>query len=133
MRNSLLHVSNRWKVLRDEFYEIDPLDDSIDDERKEMDLFGQEDLFLICKDDFNLDLGWYGQGDEGFFGLYLFKGENWHNCQLLEKRKISEYPSIINVINEFVKNVDLGKYSLVKMEYGSIDDFNTVANFSVLD
>lgn len=34
MKNSLISITDQWEIKRDEFYEIDPLDKSIDDERK---------------------------------------------------------------------------------------------------
>jgi len=85
MKNSLLNISGKWKVLRDEFYEIAPDDNSIDEDKKYNDLFCQEDLLWITNDNYNLDLGWYGDTKDGYFGLYFFRGENWYQCELLEK------------------------------------------------
>jgi len=124
MKNSLLDISDHWEIKRDEFYEIDPLDKSIDDERKFNDLFCQENLLWIRKSDFNLDLGWYGDEDKGHFGLYLFRGANWHYCELLEKRNTNDYNSVIDLINRFIKNVDSGRYEFVETSLGSIDDYS---------
>ena len=81
MKNNSLKISDHWKVLRDEFYEIDPLDKKINDERKYLELFCQEDLLWIQNGDYNIDLGWYGgNSSDGRFGLYLYQGTDWHNC-----------------------------------------------------
>jgi hypothetical protein len=133
MRNSSIHISNLWEVKRDEFYEIDPLDDSIDDERKFNDLFCQEDLLWIKKSDFNIDLGWYGEKEKGHFGLYLYKGTDWHNCQLFEKRNTNNYKSIIDFINQLIKNVDSGRYDSTMVKFTSIDEYSESEVISVLN
>lgn len=122
MKNSLIQISDQWEIKKDEFYEIDPKDESIETERKFNDLFCQEDLLWLQKSNYNLDLGWYSEEDKGHFGLYLYKGEDWHNCQLLEKRNTNDYKSVIDLINGFVKNVDLERYASIDTGVGSIDD-----------
>ncbi|PIB34583.1 hypothetical protein BFP72_03740 [Reichenbachiella sp. 5M10] len=123
MKNPSILISDKWEVKRDVFYEIDPLDKSIDDERKFNDLYFQEDLFWISSGEFNLDLGWYGEGKKGHFILYLYRGNNWHNCQLLEKRITCNYQSIIELVNKFIKNVESGLYERIKTDICSIDDY----------
>jgi len=133
MKNSQLNISENWEIKKDEFLEIDPFDDTIDDQIKFGDLFIREDLLLIEKRDFNIDLGWYGLDNKGHFILYLFKGYDWHNCQLLEKRLINDYQLIIKYLNEFVKNVDSGRYDLIKTKFGAIDDYLEVEYLSVFN
>ena len=123
MKNSLIHISDQWEIKRDEFYEIDPMYDSIDADRKFTDLFCREDLLWIQKSDYNLDVGWYGEENKGHFGLYLYKGEDWHNCQLLEKRNTDDYKSIIDLINRLINNVDSERYESIETGFGSIDDY----------
>lgn len=123
MKNSTINISDQWEIKIDEFYEIDPFDDSVDDERKFNFLYYQEDLLWIQKTDYNIDLGWYGGEDNGLFGLYLYKGKDWHNCKLLEKRITNNYRLVIDLINRFIKNVDLGKYESIEVKLGSIDDY----------
>jgi len=115
MKNSSINISDQWEIKRDEFHEIDPLDKSVDDDIKFNDLFCQEDLLWIKKFDFNLDLGWYGQENKGHFVLYLYKGTDWHNCQLLEKRNTNDYMLVIKLINKFISNVDSGKYDSINV------------------
>lgn len=122
MKNSSIIISDQWEIKRDEFYEIDPMDDSIDAERKFNDLFCQENLLWIQKSDYNLDLGWYGKENKGHFGLYLYKGDDWHNCQLLEKRNTNDYKSVIDLINGLINNVDSERYESIETGVGSIDD-----------
>ena len=122
MKNSSIIISDQWEIKRDEFYEIDPMDDSIDAERKFNNLFCQENLLWIQKSDYNLDLGWYGEENKGHFGLYLYKGDDWHNCQLLEKRNTNDYKSVIDLINGLVNNVDSERYESIETGVGSIDD-----------
>ena len=133
MRNSLIQISELWEIKRDEFYEIDPNDESINDENKYRDLFCQEDLLWIKKSDYNLDLGWYGKGIDGHFGLYLYKGLDWNNCQLLEKRSTNNYKAIIELINRFINNVDSGRYDSTMAKFASIDECSQSEVISLLD
>ena len=133
MKNSLINISDQWKIKRDEFSKIVTLDKSIDDEIKFNKLFCQEDLLWIKKYDFNLDLGWYGEEDKGHFRIYLYKGTDWHNCQLLEKRNLKDYKSVIKLINKFISNVDSGKYDSINLNFSSIDQFSQYAIISVLN
>jgi hypothetical protein len=133
MKNPSIRISNKWTIEKDEFHEIDPLDDSIEEHRKYIDLYIQEDLLLIKNRSYHLDLGWYGGIEEGYFGLYLFRGNSWHSCELLEKRQTKNYNQIIDLINELVKNVDLKKYDSVKTKVGSIDDYMESKNITVLN
>jgi len=133
MKNSFIQITKQWQIIRDEFYEIDPLDNSIDEEKKYNDLFCQEDLLWVQKSDFNIDLGWYGEEEKGYFGLYLYKGIDWHNCQLLEKRNTKDYESIVESINRLIKNVDTGRYHKVDNKLCSIDDYYETEIISVLN
>ncbi len=133
MKNSHLVISQKWIIKQDEFYEIDPSDKSIKNEMKFNNLFCQEDLLSIKKSDFKLDLGWYGGEKKGGFGLYLYKGTDWHNCQLLEKRSTNDYQLVIELINRLIKNVDTGLYDEIDTEFGSIDDYYESEIISVLN
>ena len=132
MKNSLLYISERWEVMKDEFYEIDPFDDSIDDQTKFNDLFCHEDLLWLKKFNYNIDLGWYGEEEKGYFELYLYKGTDWHYCQLLEKRRTSNYKSILACINQLIINVDSGCYDPIITRWASIDDYNEIEIISLL-
>lgn len=80
-----------------------------------------------------MDLGWYGEEHAGYFRLYLYKGNDWHNCQLLEKRKTKEYKSVIDLINRFIDNVNSSRYELIDVNLGSIDDYYLSDTISVLN
>ena len=133
MKNSLLEISEHWETKRDEFYEIDPFDKTIDEDTKFLNLFCQQDLLWIKKSAYNLDLGWYGGSEDGHFGLYLFKGKNWHDCALLEKRNTNDYQLIIQLINHFTQNVDLGRYESINITTGPVDLYLELDSLTVLN
>jgi hypothetical protein len=132
MKNSLLNISEKWKVLRDEFYEIAPDDNYIDEDKKYDDLFCQEDLLWITNDNYNLDLGWYGGNKDGHFGLYFFRGENWHQCELLEKAQTNDYQQIIHLINKIVVDFERELYSKLKTKICSIEDYTDEKQLSLI-
>ena len=123
VKNAKLEVPEEWNVLRDEFYDIDPWDNSISEELKFDNVFVQEDLFLLKLNDYHLDLGWYGDENNGFFELYLFRGEDWHNNLLFEKRRITSYAYLIEMINKIALNVPSGKYDHLNGQLKSMDDY----------
>lgn len=57
-----LNVPTNWKVQRNEFYDIDPFDNSSADDKYAL-IFVQEDMLWLKKDNYNIDMGWY-DGDE---------------------------------------------------------------------
>jgi hypothetical protein len=68
-------------------------------EDKETLIFLQEDMLWITKDDYNIDLGWYG-GDlsraTSGFCLYLYRGNNWNESGLLERFRDRNKADIIS-------------------------------------
>ena len=122
MKNSKIEISEKWTVHRDEFYDVNPWSDSFSNDEKFDNVYAQEDMLLIRLNNFKLDLSWYGGEKEGFFGLHLFHGKDWHNCHLLEKRKISKYDLLIQTIDTIVKNVEIGNYNSIDFKNESIDD-----------
>lgn len=76
----VLEIPLNWKIKRNVFYDINPTDDITEDD-KYNNIYCQEDLLLIKKNDYNIDLGWYGadnlKSDKTGFYLYLFRGLDW--------------------------------------------------------
>ena len=124
MKNSKIKLSSDWKIHRDVFYDINPWDDTIPEDERYTNVHIQEDLFLIELKGNCLDLGWYGGVENGFFGLHLFHGNDWHNCHLLEKREIKDYDELISTINRIIENVEMGKYDSIDFRNESIDDYS---------
>ncbi len=118
-------LTSNWKILRDEFYDIDPFDKSITENDKSVNVFQQEDLLLLNNGEYFIDLGWYGGNQNGHYTLYLYKGENWHNCQLLEKYSTIEYQFLTESINTIARNVDDKFYDKIETNSGSIDEFSS--------
>jgi len=132
MKNKSLRITQDWVVNRDEFYEIDPMDDSIDPDTKFMNLFCQENLLSLAKANYHIDLGWYGSDDEnGFFSLYLYRGSDWHNCELLEKVQSNNLSEVVKEINAFIQRVDKGKYSNLHNKMCSVDNYSRFKKFSI--
>lgn len=104
MKNPELEISNNWKVIRDEFHQIDPISTQFSKEENEKNLFFQEDLLLLRNENYQIDLGWYGGNENGCFHLYVFRGEDWYSCELLEKVKTEEYKFVIRVLNNIARN-----------------------------
>lgn len=124
MNNSRLVIPDEWNVVRDVFYDIDPWDASNSEDLIYDNVFVQEDLFLLKLNNYHLDLGWYGGEKNGFFGLYLFRGEDWHNNVLFEKRQIRNYVDLIETINIIAQNVTSGKYDHLDGQPKSVDDYS---------
>lgn len=113
-KKQILSITNDWIVHRNEFYDIDPLDDIPEDD-KFINIYCQEDLLCIQKGQFHLDLGWYGPDDlknqmAGFM-LVLFKGQDWNNCELLELIRTKSKSEIANSINQIVELVNVDFYN----------------------
>lgn len=123
MKNSKLKIPKKWIVVRDVFYNVDPWNSSISYDLKFDNVFVHADLLLLKLDDYHLDLGWYGGEKNGFFGLYLFKGKDWHNSILLELRRVKNYSTLIETINTIAQNVVIGKYDQLEGDFKSIDDY----------
>lgn len=61
-KKQILGITNDWIIHRYEFYDIDPFDDIPEDD-KFFNIYSQEDLLLMQKGQFHLDIGWYGSDD----------------------------------------------------------------------
>jgi hypothetical protein len=126
-----------WIVRRNEFYDIDPFgDEPVED--KETLIFFQEDMLWITKDDYNIDLGWYG-GDlsraTSSFCLYLYRGNNWNESGLLERFRNRNKADIINKLKSMILAVDKGLYdNVTSYRMGEVQNNSTddVGNFSAL-
>ena len=83
-----LDISSGWKVLRNVFFDIDPTDNVPEDD-KYFNIYCQEDLLYFRKDNYHLDLGWYGNDDltneRTGYCIHLFRDDNWNKSELLEK------------------------------------------------
>jgi len=113
-KKQILRITNDWTIHRDEFYDIDPLDDIPEDD-KFFNIYSQEDLLSIQKGQLHLDLGWYGFDDlnnlmTGFM-LVLYKGQDWNNCELFELIRTKSKPEIVDSINRIVELVNCDFYS----------------------
>jgi len=108
MKNSNLEISNHWNIIRDEFFDLDPKNESISPEETSLNLYDQEDLLLINNGDYYIDLGWYSENGKGCFVLFMYRGVDWHNCQLLEKFSTVDYLFLTKSINTIARNIDDG-------------------------
>ncbi len=61
-RKQEMNIPTDWEIKRNEFYDIDPFDNSPAND-KDVLIFVQEDMLRIKKRNYNLDLGWYGVDD----------------------------------------------------------------------
>lgn len=108
-----LKIPIDWEIKRNEFYDIDPFDNSSVDEKVVL-IFDQEDMLWIKKGIYNIDLGWYG-GDglnnrKTGYCIYLYRGDNWNKCELLEKFKAKNKNDIVNKLTSIISSVDRGDY-----------------------
>lgn len=108
-------LSKEWIIHRNEFYDIDPMDDNILEDDKLWNIYCQEDLFFIQNGQYNIDLGWYGSDDlkdkwTGYM-LVLYKGENWNNCELFELIRTKSKSDVVNSINQIVDLVNSDFYN----------------------
>ncbi|MCH2225585.1 MAG: hypothetical protein MK066_12515 [Crocinitomicaceae bacterium] len=127
MKNKSLSISDQWKVMRDEFYDLNPFDTTTDIETE---FLYQEDLLWIQKEEYNIDLGWYERDD--CFRLYLYKGKSWHECQLLEKIQTKKHTDIITALNAITNKVVSGDYEEFNQTEESIDDFTDFTQYSLV-
>lgn len=58
-RKQELDIQVDWEIKRNEFYDIDPFDNLSADDKDAL-IFVQEDMLWIKKENYNIDLGWYG-------------------------------------------------------------------------
>ncbi|KQC02794.1 hypothetical protein [Pedobacter sp. Hv1] len=135
-----LDISSNWAIVRNVFYDIDPAD-NVNEEDKYVHIYCQEDLLYLIKDNYHLDLGWYGSdnlSDEHTgYCIHLFRGDNWNNAELLEKFRSKSKLIIVNKIAEFMKAIELGEfdnlsgYSVNESDASNENDFNKIEFFSV--
>ena len=112
-KKQTLEIPSDWEIRRNEFYDIDPIDDISDDD-KLTNIYIQEDMLLLEKGNYLLDLGWYGSDNlnnqtTGYM-LVFFRGENWNNCELLELIRTQSKNIIVESINEILKAATEGFY-----------------------
>ena len=112
-KKQTLEIPSDWEIRRNEFYDIDPIDDISDDD-KLTNIYIQENILLLERGNYRLDLGWYGSDNlnnqtTGFM-LVFIRGENWNNCELLELIRTQSKTLIVESINEILKAESEGFY-----------------------
>jgi hypothetical protein len=112
-RKQEINIPTDWEIKRNEFYDIDPFDNSSTDD-KDILILVQEDMLWIKKRNYNLDLGWYGGDDlenewTGFC-IYLYRGDNWNKCDLLEKYRTKNKKDVVEQLHRLITSVDKGEY-----------------------
>ena len=130
-----LDLSVGWIVKRNEFYDIDPLGNAPVEDKEAL-IYLQEDMVWVTKDDYNIDLGWYGDdlsSATSGFCLYLYRGDNWNESELLERFRSRNKTDIINKLKSFICAVDRGLYKNVKSYRMDEVDRNDSGNFSALE
>ncbi len=132
-----LNIPTGWAVKWNEFYDIDPLDIS-NTKSKELSIFLQEDMLWIEKQEYNIDLGWYGgenMNDEGVgFQLHLFRGNSWNKCELLEKYRSKGKEDVVEILNAMIASVDNGSYDQVvgyKIDEDDLSNANSMTDHEV--
>lgn len=112
-RKQQLNIPADWEIKRNEFYDIDPFDDSTMNDKDTL-IFIQEDMLWLRKDEYNIDLGWYGGDDLGNemtgFCIYLYRGDNWNKCELLEKFRTKNKKTVVDKLDILIKSIDEGDY-----------------------
>lgn len=127
-RKQEINIPTDWEIKRNEFYDIDPFDNSSADD-KDVLIFVQEDMLWIKKRNYNLDLGWYGGDDlenewTGFC-IHLYRGDNWNKCELLEKYRTKNKKDVVEQLYHLITSVDKGEYdNLVGHRIGEDDITN---------
>ena len=132
-----LNIPTDWKIRRNEFYDIDPFDNSSADD-KDVLIFSQEDMLWLKKDNYSIDLGWYGGDDlknkQTGFCIYLYRGDNWNKCDLLEKFRTKNKKDVVDKLDILIKSTDKGDYDNLSghrineddtMNQNSMNDFET--------
>ena len=125
-----------WEIKRNEFYDIDPFDNS-PDEIKRLLIFDQEDMLWIKKGDYNIDLGWYGGNNlnnrQTGYCIHLFRGAHWNKCELLEKSRSKNKEDIVNKLNFFINSIERGDYNYLSGYNINEDDLMNKNLISDLD
>ncbi len=114
-KHQQLDIPPDWMIVRNEFYDIDPKDNIPENDKFE-NLYCQEDLLYLTKEYYHIDLGWYGSdnlaNDNTGYCIYLFKGKNWNDSDLIEKFFSRDKQTITNKINEIIMLVNLGNFEV---------------------
>ncbi len=133
----LLDISSDWTVVRNVFFNIDPKD-NIPEDDKYANIYCQEDLLHLTKDNYHIDLGWYGYdkltNDKAGYCIHLFRGENWNNAELLEIFRSKDKQVIVYKIVELTKVIDLGKFDKVtgyKVDENDPTNHNDFSDFDI--
>jgi len=109
-KKQTLEIPPDWKIGRNEFYDIE----NIAEDDKWMNIYIQEDMLLLEKGNYLLDLGWYGSDNlndqKTGYMLVFIRGENWNNCELLELIRTQSKSLIVESINEILKAETEGFY-----------------------
>lgn len=131
-----LDLPSDWSVRRNEFYDIDPTD-NIPEDDKFLNIYCQEDLLLIQKENYHLDLGWYGSDnlDNELTGycIHLFNGDSWLISELLVKFRSKDKNEIVDQINSLIKTVDNKDFERLIGYQVSEENSNDFTDFDEFD
>lgn len=109
-----LSITPGWQIVRNEFYDIDP-SDKAPQEDKYLLIYTEQTLLWIKKGDYHIDLGWYGyEAKEAGYQAYLYRGEEWRKCQLLEAHRSTKKNDIVEKLNNWITAVDNLDYDNLK-------------------
>lgn len=116
IEKQLLYIPPGWEVKRNEFYDIDPFDNSSEAD-KDLLIFIQEDMLWLNKGDYHIDLGWYGKDDLNArstgFCIHLYRGEHWNKCELLETFRSKNKRDIVDELSMMINAVENGDYKFL--------------------
>ena len=115
-KKQALYIPPGWEVNRNEFYDIDPFDNSSADDKSIL-IFCQEDMLWLKKGDYHIDLGWYGRENlhdsSTGFCIHLYRGEHWNKCELLEKFRSKNKDDIVDALTMMMGSVEKGDYKFL--------------------
>ncbi|HEX2617136.1 MAG TPA: hypothetical protein VHL57_06315 [Flavobacteriales bacterium] len=107
-----LDIPAGWTVLKNAFYDIGEVDRLSESDRWAY-LFGLNDMLMLTKGAYCLDLGWYGgadvHGPRSGYRLHLLRGA-WYNGELLERFSSKDRHVIADRVQRFMRQVDAGAY-----------------------
>lgn len=127
----VFNLPKGWKIFKNDFYQIDLSDDAIPEKDKFIWIYYNEDILLIEKNDFHLDLGWYGE-ENGEYCIHFFKG-NWLNGELLEKYSSRESKKIAARIQEILVAFENGDFEKINSYKVNNEDFKNQSDFGDLE
>lgn len=135
-----IDISSDWKVVQNVFFDIDPMDNTSEEDKHDF-IYCQEDLLYLTKGIYHLDLGWYGYdnltNDSTGYCIHLYRGDSWNNGELLEKHRSKDKQFIVTKINELIKTVDIGDfdkltgYIVDENDLTNNNDFSDIDNYTV--